>query len=64
MKKINNKTIHILILLLGSIFICLSIFHTSLWFDETYSVGMANHSLVDIWKIGGNDVHPVFGYYE
>lgn len=63
MKKINNKTIHILILLLGSIFICLSIFHTSLWFDETYSVGMANHSLVDIWKIGGNDVHPVLYYW-
>ena len=63
MKKINNKTIHIIILLLGSIFICLSIFHTSLWFDETYSVGMANHSLVDIWKIGGNDVHPVLYYW-
>ncbi len=63
MKKITTKNLHIIILILGSIFISLSIFHTSLWFDETYSVAIANHSFVDIWKIGGNDVHPVLYYW-
>ena len=61
--KISIKKIHIIILILGSIFISLSIFHTSLWFDETYSVAIANQSLIDIWSIGGNDVHPVLYYW-
>lgn len=64
MKKIISiKNIHILILILGSIFIALSIFHKSLWFDETYSVAIANHNILEIWKIGGNDVHPVLYYW-
>ena len=63
MKKISIKNIHILILILGSIFVTISIFHKSLWFDETYSVAIANHNLLEIWKIGGNDVHPVLYYW-
>lgn len=63
MKKVPMKTFHITILILGSIFILLSIFHTSLWFDETYSVGIANHSFTEIWTIGGNDVHPILYYW-
>lgn len=62
-ERIPIKKLHIIFLILGSIFISLSIFHTSLWFDETYSVGMANQSLIDIWSIGGNDVHPVLYYW-
>lgn len=63
LKNIPIKKLHIIILILGSIFISLSIFHTSLWFDETYSVAIANHSIKDIWVIGGNDVHPVLYYW-
>lgn len=61
MKKIKN--IHIAIIIAGIIFNCLSIFHPNLWFDEAYSVGIANKSFVDIWTIGGNDVHPVLYYW-
>ena len=58
MKKKN-----IIIIILGSIFILLSIFHSNIWFDEAYSVGIANQSFIDIWKIGGHDVHPVLYYW-
>ena len=61
--KISTRTIHILIIIIGTLFLCASSFHTNIWFDEAYSVGMANHTLVNIWKIGGNDVHPVLYYW-
>lgn len=62
----ENKTLkklHIIIIALGSIFVSLSIFHENLWFDEAYSVGMADQSLIEIWKIGRHDVHPILYYY-
>ena len=62
-EKITTKNIHILIIIIGTIFLFTSSFHTNIWFDEAYSVGMANQTLVDIWKIGGNDVHPVLYYW-
>lgn len=62
-KYINIKKIHIAIIILGIIFVCASGFHTNIWFDEAYSVGMANHTLSEIWQIGGNDVHPVLYYW-
>jgi uncharacterized membrane protein len=52
-----------MVLLLGSIFILLSVLHTNIWFDEAYSVKMAENSFVDIWKIGSHDVHPIFYYF-
>lgn len=62
-EKINLKNIHILIIFVGIIFVNLSIFHSNLWFDESYSVGMANNNFLDIWKIGSHDVHPVLYYW-
>lgn len=61
--KISLKTLHIIIIVLGIIFIFASVFHSNIWFDEAYSVGMANQTLADIWKIGGHDVHPVLYYW-
>ena len=61
--KINNKYLHIAIIVIGIIFISLGAFHTNLWFDESYSVGMANHSFEEIWTIGSHDVHPVLYYW-
>ena len=66
MEKLKaNKTIiiHILIIIIGIVFISLSAFHSSTWFDESYSVGMAGHSFKDIWLIGENDVHPILYYW-
>lgn len=63
--KAQNKIkyIHIALIILGSIFIMLSTFNTNLWFDESYSVGLANHTFKDIWTIDKDDVHPVLYYY-
>ena len=61
MKK--TKYLHIAIIILGIIFITIPVFHNNLWFDESYSVGMAAHNFGDIWNIGGNDVHPVLYYW-
>ena len=58
MEKQKNKIIHIGIIILGSIFIMIGLFHNNMWFDETYSVALVKHSFYDIWMIGGNDVHP------
>lgn len=60
--KLDTKKLHIAMIILGSIFILLSGFHSSLWFDETYSVALANHNISEIWSIGGNDVHPILYY--
>lgn len=62
-KSINIKYIHIAIIIIGIIFISIPIFHTCLWFDESYSVAIANHSFAEIWTIGGHDVHPVLYYW-
>ena len=61
--KLKTKHVHITIIILGIIFLSLCSFHTSLWFDESYSVALAKHSFVDIWKITGNDVHPALYYF-
>lgn len=57
------KKKHLLLIIVGTIFIALSVFHSNIWFDEAYSVGIANQNLIDIWKIGGHDVHPVLYYW-
>lgn len=63
MKSKRTKYLHIAIIVLGIIFISVPIFHNNLWFDESYSVGMASKSFVDIWQIGSNDVHPILYYW-
>lgn len=62
-KKSKIQIWHIIIIVIGIIFNSIGIFHTNLWFDETYSVAIATHSFSDIWNIGGNDVHPVLYYW-
>ena len=65
MNKFSNKKkyLHIIIIILGIIFISIPIFHQNLWFDESYSVGIISKSFTDIWTIGSNDVHPVLYYW-
>lgn len=54
---------HLGILAAGAAFFLLAAFHGNIWFDESYSVGIANHSFAEIWSIGANDVHPVLFYW-
>ena len=62
MKKTVQR-LHIALLIAGTIYISLGIFHENLWFDETYSVSIASHSFGEIWTITANDVHPPFYYW-
>src|SRR5699024_9591448 len=50
------------IIIIGSIFVLFPCFHTTLWFDESYSVAIASHPINEIWTIGSHDVHPVLYY--
>ena len=61
-KKINYKILYISIILLGTLFILISCFHSNMWFDESYSIAIAKHSFKEIWQIGSYDVHPVLYY--
>ena len=63
LKSISLKQWHIGLIILGIIFVSLGAFHGNLWFDEAYSAGMARQTFGDIWRFGGNDVHPVLYYW-
>lgn len=54
---------HIALLAIGTAFLLVNAFNGYIWFDESYSVGIANHSFADIWYIGSGDVHPVLYYW-
>lgn len=55
MKKIFKDKItliHIIVIIIGIIFISLSTFHSNIWFDEAYSVSISGHDFGEIWTIG------------
>lgn len=58
-----NPRFHIVLLIAGSLFLLTDAFHGNIWFDESYSVGIANHSFADIWYYSSGDVHPVLIYW-
>lgn len=60
---LTKKKIHILLIVVGMVFTLIPLFHNNIWFDESYSVSLATHSFIEIWRIDMHDVHPVF-YYE
>lgn len=61
--KTKMQKLHIAIIIIGTIFISLGAFHSNIWFDESYTVGMVERTFYEIWTIGGNDVHPVLYYW-
>ena len=63
LKAITLKQWHIVIIVAGILFIALGAFHNNIWFDESYSVGLARHTFGEIWSIGGHDVHPILYYW-
>lgn len=62
-KGITLKQWHMVVIVVGIIFVSLGAFHSNIWFDESYSVGLARHTLGEIWSIGGHDVHPILYYW-
>lgn len=63
LKRITIKQWHIVVIIIGILFISLGAFHKNIWFDESYSVGLARHTFGEIWSIGGHDVHPILYYW-
>lgn len=59
----RSKPLHALLLIIGAVFLLLNCFHGNIWFDESYSVGIARFSFSEIWSISANDVHPVLFYW-
>lgn len=59
---LNKPLTHGLLIIAGSVFFLLTAFHGNIWFDESYSVGIASQSFSDIWTFGSCDVHPVLYY--
>lgn len=58
-----SRAFHGGLLAVGTAFLLVNAFHGNIWFDESYSVAIANHSFSDIWYIGSGDVHPVLFYW-
>lgn len=59
----KENLLHIAIIILGSILLLIPAFHSNIWFDESYSVAIVNHSFSEIWTIGSYDVHPILYYW-
>ena len=60
---VSSLWFHVAVLVLGTAFLLVGAFHGNIWFDESYSVAIANHSFSEIWRIGSGDVHPVLFYW-
>ena len=61
---VEGVPFHAGLIVAGALFLLVGAFHGNVWFDESYSVGIAGHSFVDIWQIGAGDVHPVLFYRQ
>ncbi len=60
---ISSRRFHAALLVIGTLYLLTDAFHGNIWFDESYSVGIANHSFADIWTYSSGDVHPVLYYW-
>ncbi len=60
---VQSRKFHIAVLVAGALFLLSDAFHGNIWFDESYSVGIANHTFADIWTYSSGDVHPVLIYW-
>lgn len=60
---LSGRAFHVALLIAGTLFLLTGAFHGNVWFDESYSIAIANHSFAEIWRIGSGDVHPVLFYW-
>ncbi|MEG1705648.1 MAG: glycosyltransferase family 39 protein, partial [Clostridia bacterium] len=61
MDKVYKK-VSIAIIIIATILQVVCIFNNNIWFDESYTVGLVNHNIIDLIKIAIADVHPVLYY--
>lgn len=56
------KITHIIMLILGTAFLASGAFHSGIWFDESYTVGLMQQNIPDLSYAATFDVHPLFYY--
>ena len=66
-RKVKNKEktiniLHIMIIVISTILMGIGIFNKNIWFDEAYSYGLTNQSIIELIKIAIYDVHPLLYY--
>lgn len=59
---LKDYSAHIAVLLAGAAILFGGCFQNSLWFDEAYTVGLMQHSLLNVFKWATFDVHPHLYY--
>ena len=59
---IKKKWFHIVLIVIGTVFILLGAFHSEIWYDESYTMALIYHDYDDIISIDSRDVHPVLYY--
>ncbi|WP_028264420.1 glycosyltransferase family 39 protein [Atopobium fossor] len=62
-KQQGALTLFLFVYVVGIAVNVVDAFNGQIWFDESYSVGLATKSFFDIWRIGAADVHPVLYYW-
>ncbi|MDY2788535.1 MAG: glycosyltransferase family 39 protein [Atopobium sp.] len=62
-KQHRAAALFVVVFLAGMTVNALGAYTGQIWFDESYSVGLATKSFFDIWRIGAADVHPVLYYW-
>ena len=45
------RYVWVILFLLGLSFNLITAFTSAIWFDESYSIALARHSLADIWRV-------------
>ena len=60
---LSARWFHLLVLAVGAVYLLSGAFHDNIWFDESYSVAIANYSFPEIWHITSGDVHPPLYYW-
>ena len=58
----KDNIAHLSVIVLGALFFLFGCFQNSLWYDESYTVGLVSHSLFDSIKWAIYDVHPHLYY--
>ena len=62
-KTISKKALHIIIILIGIVFVSFSMIHINMCFSDAYSVGIANHSLGEMCNLSKVCAYPMFYYF-
>lgn len=64
MTQTNQKLFyfHIVILLIGAVYLISGSFYTAIWFDESYTVGLMEQDFFSMCRIAAHDVHPLLYY--